>query len=157
MGNDQNLPWTSIYLLYSRSVSLAILGLEATLGSDLPARLMAMILNWYSCPFTSFCSVTVVAAVSRHSQICQSPPCSHKIVHNNTTIQCTAPGSWPRCCMLWSSCHHRLWAASTWESCSARCSRSRQVGSAAATRLGGIQLFMQIFVNNYAIMKPNRN
>ena len=75
------------HLLYSQSVSLAILGLEATLGSDLPARLMAMILNWYSCPFTSFCSVTVVAAVSRHSQICQSPPCSHTIVHNDTTIQ----------------------------------------------------------------------
>merc|ERR1719369_2622553 len=58
----------------SKSVSLATFGLEGKLGSDLPALLMAITLNWYSWPFCNFCMVALLSGVSRHSHICHSPP-----------------------------------------------------------------------------------
>ena len=51
---------------------MASLNLEALLGSDFPALLMAIILNWYSLPFWSFCMSAHVLFVSTVSHNCHS-------------------------------------------------------------------------------------
>merc|ERR1719210_916071 len=53
-------------------LGIASFGLEAWLGSLLPALLIATILNWYSLPFSSFWRVTLVRLVSIVSHNCQS-------------------------------------------------------------------------------------